>query len=107
MSERVPIRGPEAEQCRQPQRVQPGGFFRPLFGRSKRGHPDGVYRRDNFTEESTHAGRSSNKDRRRKVHPCRAIPDRVPEDEILCRRKPVANAIGHIDDRAGVLPIRD
>ena len=36
-----PIRGPGAEQGRQPQRVQPGGFFRPLFGRSKRGHPDG------------------------------------------------------------------
>jgi hypothetical protein len=34
-----PIRGPDAEQHRQPQRVQPGGFFRPLFGRSKRGHP--------------------------------------------------------------------
>jgi hypothetical protein len=42
-----------------------------------------------------------------RVHPCRAIPDRVPEDETLCRRKPVANAIGHIDDRAGVLSIRD
>jgi hypothetical protein len=50
MSERVhgmtlralPIRGPGAEQDRQPQRVQPGGFFRPLFGRSKRGHPDRI-----------------------------------------------------------------
>jgi hypothetical protein len=30
---------PDAEQRRQPQRDQPGGFFRPLFGRSKRGHP--------------------------------------------------------------------
>jgi hypothetical protein len=46
MSERVPIRGPEAEQRRQPQRVQPGGFFRPLFGRSKRGHFDGYYQED-------------------------------------------------------------
>jgi hypothetical protein len=36
-----PIRGPDAEQARQPKRDQPGGFFRPLFGRSKRGHPDG------------------------------------------------------------------
>ena len=33
------IRGPDAEHHRQPQRVQTGGFFRPLFGRSKRGHP--------------------------------------------------------------------
>jgi hypothetical protein len=41
MSERVAIRNPDAEQRRQPQRVPPGGFFRPLFGRSKRGHPDG------------------------------------------------------------------
>jgi hypothetical protein len=39
MSERVPIRGPDAEQHRQPQRGQSGGFFRSLFGRSKRGHP--------------------------------------------------------------------
>jgi hypothetical protein len=36
-----PIRSPDAGQGRQPQRVQPGGFFRPLFGRSKRGHPTG------------------------------------------------------------------
>jgi hypothetical protein len=46
MSERVPIRGPGAEQDRQPQRVQPGGFFRPLFGRSKRGHPDRITTRE-------------------------------------------------------------
>jgi hypothetical protein len=46
MSERVAIRGPDAKQRRQPQRVQPGGFFRPLFGRSKRGHPDGSYQED-------------------------------------------------------------
>ena len=39
MSEGVAIRGPDAKHRRQPQRVQPGGFFRPLFGRSKRGHP--------------------------------------------------------------------
>ena len=48
MSERVPIRGPDAGQSRQPQRVPPGGFFRPLFGRSKRGHPDGFDRQDGY-----------------------------------------------------------
>jgi hypothetical protein len=55
-----PIRGPDAGQSRQPQRVQPGGFFRPLFGRSKRGHPDRCYRQDDYTEEGTQPVRSSN-----------------------------------------------
>jgi hypothetical protein len=62
MSERVhgmtlralPIRGPEAERRRQPQRVQPGGFFRPFFGRSKRGHPDGGYQQDGCRKTGGH-----------------------------------------------------
>jgi hypothetical protein len=54
MSERVAIRGPGAEQVCQPQRVQPGGFFRPLFGRSKRGHPDAPGRQDDYTTETTY-----------------------------------------------------
>jgi hypothetical protein len=55
-----PIRGPDAGQSRQPQRVQPGGFFRPLFGRSKRGHPDGPDGQGGYTKESTHMERLSN-----------------------------------------------
>ena len=38
----------------------PAAFFRPLFGRSKRGHSDGADRQDDYTEEGTRTVRSSN-----------------------------------------------
>jgi hypothetical protein len=52
----LPIRGPDAKHRRQPWRVQPGGFFRPLFGRSKRGPPDKADGESGYTKESTSNG---------------------------------------------------
>jgi hypothetical protein len=69
-----PIRGPDAGQSRQPQRVQPGGFFRPLFGRSKRGHPDRFYQQDDHTEEGTQSVRSPNHIEREGYLPAQQSP---------------------------------
>jgi hypothetical protein len=117
MSERVhgmtlralAIRGPDAGQSRQLQRVQPGGFFRPLFGRSKRGHPDGAYRQDGYTKERTHTVRPSNQDRRTEDASLHSDPrpsTRV-RDPAEDRPSAVADAIGLIDDRTGVPSTRD
>ena len=77
-----PIRGPVAGQDRQPQRVQPGGFFRPLFGRSKRGPPDRMTGERRVLNNVL----SSNQPRRRVTRPsCAAIPDQVQEDDTLPR----------------------
>jgi hypothetical protein len=54
-----PIRGPGAGQSRQPQRVQPGGFFRPLFGRSKRGPTVGSDRQEVRSTGGLHRGEHS------------------------------------------------
>jgi hypothetical protein len=80
MSERVAIRGLDAGQSRQPQRVQPGGLFRPLFGRSKRGHPDRCYRQDDYTEEGTQSDRSPNHIERGRYLPAQRSPTE-------CRRR--------------------
>ena len=104
-----PIRGPAAGQRRQPQRVQPGGFFRPLFGRSKRGHLDESDRQDSCRQAEVRICTSIEPQREERTPPCTAIPrpsaggrDPVPEPPSV-----VANAIGHIDDRAGVPSTRN
>jgi hypothetical protein len=98
-----PIRGPDAGQSRQPQRVQPGGFFRPLFGRSKRGHSDRTYRQD-----CTRTVRLSSH-----IEEGGRLPAQLFRPSAggrhLARDRPsaVANAIGRIDDRAEVSSTRD
>jgi hypothetical protein len=59
----------------------------PLFGRSKSGHTDGPNRQDGFTEGRTH---------------CFPQPSTGGQHTVPREAPVVANAIGHIDDRAGV-----
>jgi hypothetical protein len=76
-----PIRGPDAKRGRQPQRVQPGGFFRPLFGRSKRGHLDGYDQQ----QESTHMARLSNHREGRRTPSCIPVLRPSSGDDTLWR----------------------
>jgi hypothetical protein len=80
-----PIRGPDAGQSRQPQRVQPGDanavseyrlvrLFSSLFGRSKRGHPDSSHLQDDYTEEGTQPVRSPNHIERERYLPAQRSP---------------------------------
>jgi hypothetical protein len=111
MSERVhgmtlralPIRGPDAVQRRQPQRVQPGGFFRPLVGRSKRGPPDGSDRQDGCLKADVRSCTFIELHRRKRTIPAQLSPAECWKTR-PCPDWPsaVANAIGHIDDRASV-----